>query len=198
MDLAFACHIPNAIPDWTSVKNFMKQFITSYLPIGVQQVRVALVTYGYSDAQVQFNLSRYTLEDDVNYAIDTVSFSPNNFYGDPTWAFQTLRLNVFQSGARANVQKVAVVMLDTLLVNQNGAVTQAQLLESSGVDVVVVDIMNSVGKQSLLTLVNKTTDIIVANGYTYLQSRVPQLATEICYPDSNYGEIIDTNNSFLI
>jgi len=72
IDLAFVFSPPAADNDLLTIKNFIKQFITLYLPINSTAVRVSVTTFDASSATVVFLLNAYTNEEDLNQAIDAI------------------------------------------------------------------------------------------------------------------------------
>lgn len=95
LDIAFALDIAQAQTDWTGVKNFIKQFITQYLRVAPDAVRVSVVTYDSRSATVQFNLTKYSDESQVKYAIDQIPFVSSGT-ADVTYALRSLAQDVFK------------------------------------------------------------------------------------------------------
>lgn len=94
MDLAFVVDMAQTQTDWMRQRGFIKQYITENLFIGSNQVRVAVVTYDSSSANVRIALSRYSAEEDLKYAVDQIPYSSSG-NADVTKALNTLIQTVF-------------------------------------------------------------------------------------------------------
>lgn len=94
MDIAFVVDMAQVQTDWMRQRGFIKQYITDNLYIGVNQVRVAVVTYDSSSANVRIGLSRYSAEDELKYAVDQITYTASG-NADVTKALNVLIQSVF-------------------------------------------------------------------------------------------------------
>lgn len=190
LDLVFAAHVPTQVLNWNSIKAFIKLFITLYLPVGPDQVRIGFVTYDSSDAQIRFNLSTFSNEDDVKESIDRITGATSD-YADPFWALRIMRLSAFEDArqaATAGVPRVAVLFMDNTLNNINNVREEATLLQQNGnVRLIVVDVISVVGLNTLRSLTSDPSDVIVSVDYKYLSSKIQQMASVLCNPGSTGG-----------
>lgn len=95
MDIAFAIDIPEIPADWTKEKTFIKKLITDYLKVGATEVHVAVLTYGIRSATIVFNLTRYSDESEIKYAIDQIPYVASG-NADVTYALNTLSQTIFR------------------------------------------------------------------------------------------------------
>lgn len=94
MDIAFAFDIPQSQTNWNMVKSFVKQFITAYLNIAVDAVRVSVLTYDGRSATVWFTLTQYSDESEIKYQIDRIPYVASG-NADVTYALNALTQTVF-------------------------------------------------------------------------------------------------------
>lgn len=186
LDLAFAVNIPAELPDWVNIKSFIKSFITGFLPIGVDQVRIAFVTYDYYQSYVQFSFAQNETEDEVKLAIDRILFSPA-YYADPVWAMRAARQTIFQGTARAGVQQVLVLLLDNSPPSIYTAEQEALLLRDVNIRVIAVDVRGVVGMSNLLRLASQSSDVIVSASYAALSTQSQKLSDVLCKPIPKIG-----------
>lgn|SRR6218665_243269 len=194
LDLLFAVNIPATLPDWISVKNFIKSFITSFLPIGYQQVRIAFVTYDYYQAYVQFGLSQNDSEDEVKLAIDRILFVPASF-ANPVWAMQAARQTIFRGTARPGVQQVLVLIMLNSPPSISNAEQEAGLLASANIRTITVDVGGVVGMTYLQLLASQSSDVIASANYTVLSTQAQTLSDVMCKPVPKQGMSSDSLSS---
>lgn len=186
LDLAFAVNIPEQLPDWFAIKSFIKSFITGFLPIGPQQVRISFITYDYFQGYVHFNLSQNDTEDEVKSAIDRILFAPG-FYADPVWAMRAARLTVFRGTARPGVQQVLVLLMDNSPPSIYTAEQEAELLRTAKMRVIAVDVRGIIGMSNLLRMASQSNDVIVSSGYSALSTQSQRLSDVLCRPIPKRG-----------
>lgn len=179
LDIAFAVDIPNDQTSWGYLKSFMLQFITLYLTVGSNAVRVAFVTYSSNGAVVRFNLTTYNNEDDVKQAIDMLPYTASSS-ADPTFAFNALAQYVFQNGNRTGGQSVAVLLTDNAFPNLNNAIAASKRLQNLGIEVIVFDMISANSLSNLRSVASNLQDVISSADYIFLSSKQTQLAQVIC------------------
>jgi len=182
LDLAFAIDVPNAQADFKTVKNYIKRFITNYLVIGADRVRVSVVTFDSKSATVIIPLNGNYDEDKLQIAIDGIQFVASGT-ADPTYAFQTLSTKVFtpSAGARgSSVKSVAVILMNNRPPNVLGAINAMKTLTAQGVRVVTVGLTYDVPVGDLTQFTAADQDAISSVSYSTLSSTVQALYAAVC------------------
>jgi len=74
-------------------------------------------------------------------------------------------------------------MMDNALANPSTAATAATQLKALGIRIIALDLTGNVGLTALRSLASKTGDVIVSPGYSFLSTKIQQLATVMCSKD---------------
>jgi len=184
LDIAFAFDFPQNISDYTSVKNYIKRFITLYLPIGKTAVHISYATYDYRSSQVQSVFNENSTEDDVKRNLDNIEFiaSTPASPSDPTYALEVINGDVFGpwDGRRNSVPGVAVVMVSSALQQKPAVKDAADRLRQRGIAVIAIGMTNDVTAQDLQLISGSRSDVITAESYSDLSTKVQLLAAILC------------------
>ena len=157
------------------MKNFTKSLILSF-DVSSGATRVGFIVYS-TNLTVAFKLDQYSSYDEVEEAIDNVSYPGGGTYTGK--ALDEAANNLYDDTVvRRNVTKVLVVMTDGV---STDAVTQpAALLDDSGVLVYVVAIGQNVDHSQLTEMANGKTEHVFAAEFHSLGIVINDIRGAIC------------------
>jgi len=134
--------------DFSQELNFTSSLVKEF-PIGPTQTQVGVITFA-SDAVSEFELNQYASNIDVEKAINQITHRGGGT--DIGKALDLARTNCFANARGPPYPKIAILITDGVSVA--GAVTAAQSLKSTGVEIYSIGVGNSVNVPELNAIAN--------------------------------------------
>ena len=195
LDIVFVLDSSASIGElsYEKMKDFVKTVANSLI-IGPGKAFPAVIQYG-TNATTAIRFTDYMNNTDFNKAVDALPYLRGETRIDKALQLASSELLTEDSGARAGVAKVLVLLTDGQQSRAPDGVDlqkAATPLLSAGVRVFAVGIGTEIDENELQLIVDKTDDVIVVPSFDELVARVRQLSIATCQSSGITGSPYST------
>lgn len=169
--------------DFQNELNFVSRFVTD-LPVGANNVRVGLVTFG-STAHNEFFLNQYNDKQSTLNAIQKATYvSGTTATGEALQMIREQHLTQAH-GARNTSRHFVIVLTDGASTNKTLTAQQAALLKQENAVVIAIGVGNGIDKNELNTIATDSRHVFNTQDFIALQRIQEEVKSATCD-----GEII--------
>lgn len=161
-------------------KDFIK-FVLQRFKISESGIHVGLIRFSTS-ARVIFDFDDYYTTQDINAAIDSMSYEKGGT--NTARALRLARYKLFQEkplgSSRPLIPKFLVMLTDGISSDSRLTAREAKALKDSGVHIIVVGVGRNLAKKELISMASSPQDIITATSFKALHKIVAVAKEKVC------------------
>ena len=144
-------------------------------------IHVGLIRFSTS-ARVIFNFEEYFTNQEINAAIDSMSYVRGGTFTDK--ALRLARNKLFLEkpvgSSRPLIPKFLVVLTDGISMNTRITAMEAKALKERGVHIIVVGVGRNLARKELINMASSPQDVITATSFRTLKRIVVLAKEKVC------------------